>query len=58
MTKIPALIIQLVQHFHQSIDLYRSGALNETETRIQFINPFFEALGWDMIPNPVVKTHL
>lgn len=48
MTKTPALIIQLVQHFHQSIDLYRSGALNETETRIQFINPFFEALGWDM----------
>lgn len=48
MTKTPALIIQLVQHFYQSINLYRSGALNETETRIQFINPFFEALGWDM----------
>jgi type I restriction-modification system DNA methylase subunit len=48
MTKPPDLIIQLVQHFHKSIDLYRSGALNETETRIQFINPFFEALGWDM----------
>jgi hypothetical protein len=48
MTNPPALIIELVEHFHQSIDLYRSGALNETETRIQFINPFFEALGWDM----------
>ena len=48
MTNPPALITELVEHFHHSIDLYRSGALNETETRIQFINPFFEALGWDM----------
>lgn len=44
----PLSIIQLVEHFHEQIDLYRAGGLNETQTRIQFIDPFFAALGWDM----------
>lgn len=44
----PSSIIQLVEHFHQQIDLYRSGSLNETQTRIEFIDPFFAALGWDI----------
>ena len=46
--KAPDQIIQLVESFHQQIDLYRSGGMNETQTRIQFIDPFFEALGWDV----------
>jgi type I restriction-modification system DNA methylase subunit len=44
----PSSIIQLVEHFHQQIDLYRSGSLNETQTRIEFIDPLFAALGWDI----------
>ena len=46
--KAPDQIIQLVESFHQQIELYRSGGMNETQTRIQFIDPFFEALGWDV----------
>ncbi|MBC6433244.1 N-6 DNA methylase [Nostoc sp. HG1] len=44
----PPSIIQLIDHFHSSIDLYRAGSLNETQTRIEFIDPFFAALGWDV----------
>lgn len=44
----PPSIIQLIDHFHSSIDLYRTGSLNETQTRIEFIDPFFAALGWDI----------
>jgi len=44
----PSNIIQLVESFHQQIGVYRAGGLNETQTRIQFIDPFFEALGWDV----------
>jgi len=45
---VPVNIIRLVEHFHQQIDLYKAGGLNETQTRIQFIDPFFASLGWDM----------
>ncbi|MHC5724486.1 MAG: type I restriction endonuclease, partial [Nostoc sp.] len=44
----PSSIIQLITHFHSSIDSYRAGSLNETQTRIEFIDPFFAALGWDI----------
>ncbi|MDB9317719.1 Eco57I restriction-modification methylase domain-containing protein [Nodularia spumigena] len=44
----PLSIIQLVDYFHQQIDLYKGSGLNETQTRIQFIDPFFAALGWDI----------
>jgi type I restriction-modification system DNA methylase subunit len=44
----PPTIIQLIDHFHSSINLYRTGSLNETQTRIEFIDPFFAALGWDI----------
>ncbi|MBD2136086.1 N-6 DNA methylase [Anabaena sp. FACHB-1237] len=44
----PSQIIQLVENFHQQIEVYHTGGLNETQTRIQFIDPFFEALGWDV----------
>ncbi len=44
----PSSIIQLIDHFNSSIDLYRAGSLNETQTRIEFIDPFFAALGWDI----------
>jgi type I restriction-modification system DNA methylase subunit len=46
--KAPDSIIQLVKHFHSSIELYRAGGINETQTRIEFINPLFAALGWDI----------
>ncbi len=44
----PDKIKQLVDTFHNNIDSYKSGQYNETQTRIAFIDPLFEQLGWDM----------
>jgi len=41
-------ISNLVEHFERNIDAYHSPAYNETQLRIEFIDPFFEALGWDI----------
>ena len=38
----------LVERFQQNIEVYRNPAYNETQLRIEFIDPFFEALGWDV----------
>ncbi len=43
----PQVILELVEHFARNADVYRHS-LNETELRVQFIDPFFEALGWDI----------
>jgi predicted type IV restriction endonuclease len=44
---VPQVIVELVEHFARNADVYRNS-LNETELRLQFIDPFFEALGWDI----------
>ena len=28
--------------------MYRSGNYNEARLRLEFLNPFFKALGWDI----------
>jgi len=44
----PDIIHQLVQRFAEHKDAYRSPAYNEAQLRQEFLNPFFEALGWDV----------
>jgi type I restriction-modification system DNA methylase subunit len=44
-------ISSLVDRFQRNIDAYHSSAYNETQLRIEFIDPFFEALGWDITNN-------
>ena len=46
--KAPKEIIKLVERFEDNIDAYKSGRYNETQVRLEFINPFFKALGWDV----------
>jgi len=41
-------ISDLVERFERNVEAYRSPAYNETQLRIEFIDPFFEALGWDV----------
>jgi len=43
----PTVILDLVEHFARHATVYK-GSLNETEVRVQFIDPFFQALGWDI----------
>src|SRR5436309_893640 len=39
---------ELIAQFNRNKDTYRNPLFNETETRIQFLNPLFELLGCDV----------
>ena len=41
-------ISSLVERFERNIEAYQRPAYNETQLRREFIDPFFEALGWDV----------
>ncbi|MEA2053228.1 MAG: type I restriction enzyme HsdR N-terminal domain-containing protein, partial [Euryarchaeota archaeon] len=38
----------LVDRFRANIDVYKRSAYKEAQVRCEFIDPFFEALGWDV----------
>jgi hypothetical protein len=44
----PAAILELVARYRDNRDEYRSAAYKEFRLRKEFIDPFFEALGWDV----------
>ena len=44
----PENVRQLVKRFEDNRDSYRSGKYNETQLRREFLDPFFESLGWDV----------
>ncbi|MDQ3555276.1 MAG: type I restriction enzyme HsdR N-terminal domain-containing protein, partial [Gemmatimonadota bacterium] len=44
----PAKVLDLVERFHRNADAYRSGQYNETQLRREFLDPFWESLGWDV----------
>jgi len=45
----PQSIIDLVRRFDENREAYRSGKYNEAQLRVEFLNPFFEVLGWDVL---------
>ena len=48
MTSAPQQIIDLVERFEKNLESYKSPAYNEEQLRSEFLEPFFEALGWDI----------
>ena len=44
----PAMIHELVDRFSLHSDAYHNGHYNETQLRREFLDPFFEELGWDV----------
>ena len=44
----PPIVQELVERFRLHKEEYKSGRYNEAQVRREFIDPFFEALGWDM----------
>ncbi len=44
----PAVVLDLVARFREQRQSYLSPAYNETQLRREFLDPVFEALGWDM----------
>lgn len=45
---VPRQISDLVERFERNQEAYKSGHYNETQLRREFVDPFFEALGWDI----------
>jgi type I restriction-modification system DNA methylase subunit len=41
-------IALLIERFQEHVEAYKRGSYNEHQTRVDYINPFFKALGWDM----------
>jgi predicted type IV restriction endonuclease len=39
---------ELAGRFRYNLDVYKKSTYNETQVRREFIDPFFEALGWDV----------
>ena len=45
---VPAAVAELVERFEAHRETYRSGQYNEAQVRCEFLDPLFEALGWDI----------
>jgi len=48
MADVPARLTQLVETFANNIEAYKANGYNEAQLRREFIDPFFELLGWDV----------
>jgi len=44
----PREVSDLIERFERNRESYRSSEYNEAQVRLELINPFFKALGWDM----------
>ena len=44
----PDTIKSLVERFERNYEQYHSPKYNEAQARLEFINPFFKAMGWDI----------
>lgn len=44
----PQLVFELIERYNRNRAAYRSNQYNEAQLRIEFLNPFFEVLGWDV----------
>ncbi|HVB66155.1 MAG TPA: TaqI-like C-terminal specificity domain-containing protein [Candidatus Acidoferrales bacterium] len=45
---VPVTVIELIERFGNQVEMYKSGKYNETQVRVEYIDPMFEALGWDI----------
>jgi type I restriction-modification system DNA methylase subunit/predicted type IV restriction endonuclease len=45
---VPDRIKRLVETFDNNLESYKKGIYNETQVRREFIDPFFDELGWDV----------
>jgi type I restriction-modification system DNA methylase subunit len=45
---VPDRIRELIETFDNNLESYKKGNYNETQVRREYIDPFFEELGWDV----------
>ena len=48
MSSVPAAIADLVARFERNLPDYKAQGYQETQLRREFLDPFFDALGWDV----------
>ena len=48
MAETPPELKHLTAKFEQNIESYRNPSYGEAEVRVEFINPLFDLLGWDV----------
>ncbi len=44
----PKELVRLVENFDRNLTAYTSAAYNEAQVRVEFLDPMFELLGWDV----------
>ena len=44
----PDTLKRLVDSFARNIDAFKTGSMNETQLRREYLDPFFTSLGWDV----------
>ena len=58
---VPGQVTDLIGRFARNRDAYRStsgaasGSCNETQIRREFVGPFLEVLGWDLIERQLLR---
>jgi len=45
---VPQEVLKLIERFDDNREAYHAGRYNEAQLRQEFLEPFFEALGWDV----------
>ena len=48
LSAVPAIVGTLVEKFAEQCETYHRAGYNETQLRQDFLDPLFEALGWDV----------
>jgi predicted type IV restriction endonuclease len=56
MCTVPSRVVELIETFERDVKAYHSQQYNEAQLRREFIDPFFEQLGWD-VTNKDGNTH-
>ena len=51
-------VIERVRQYSTKIREYTRPTYNETEVRVEFVNPFFKALGWDVDNEAGLPQHI
>jgi len=47
MGNLPDELVQLIDRFKEHLEQYKGVSYDEANTRIDFIDPLFELLGWE-----------
>ena len=58
LTKQIQQVRTLVDTYQSHYEQYQRASYNETEVRVDFVNPFFQALGWDVLNERGLPQHL